>query len=175
MTLCARLETARLRLRPVDRGDQAAVLAGLNDLAVSGWLAVVPYPYGAADFDEFLSGFARPGETFVIEDKAGFAGVLGAGRSLGYWLMPRAQGQGYATEAAQAVLAAQFARDRRAVRAGYFLGNAASARVLAKLGFVETGRGEKHCRALGQDRPHVDLRLTSSRFRAACPPHQRRA
>ena len=169
MTLRAHLTTARLNLRPVAASDQTAVVAYLNDLAISGWLARVPHPYTTADFNEFADQIAYPGETFTIEDAQGFAGIIGAGFELGYWIAPRAQGLGYATKAARAVLEMQFAHDESTVVAGYFEGNQASARVLAKLGFVEIGRSLKHCRALGQDRPHVDLRLTPEAFHAANP------
>jgi RimJ/RimL family protein N-acetyltransferase len=167
MTLRAQLETARLRLRPVVASDEAAVVTHLNDLAISGWLSPVPHPFTAADFHAFAADIAYPGETFVIEDAQGFAGMIGAGFTLGYWLSARAQGQGYATEAACAVLAMQFAHDESTVASGYFVGNAASARVLAKLGFRELGRSLKPCRALGQDRPHVDLLLTPADFESA--------
>ena len=169
MTLRAQFQTARLNLRPVAASDEAAVVAYMNDLAISHWLARVPYPYTAADFDEFVSKIAYPGETFAIDDAQGFVGMIGAGFELGYWLAPRAHGLGYATEAARAVLDMQFAHDESTVAAGYFEGNAPSARVLAKLGFVETGRCLKHCRALGVERPHVDLLLTPEAFLAANP------
>lgn len=169
MTLRAQLQTARLNLRPVAASDEAAVVAYLNDLAVSHWLARVPYPYTSADFHEFATQIAYPGETFTIEDVQGFVGIIGAGFELGYWLAPRAHGLGYATEAARAVLEMQFADDESTVAAGYFEGNAPSARVLAKLGFVETGRSLKYCRALGVERPHVDLLLTPEAFWAANP------
>ena len=164
MALRAHLETARLRLRPVVATDEAAVVSGLNDLAVSGWLSRVPHPFLSADFQQFATEIAYPGETFVVEDAEGFAGVVGAGFELGYWFIPRAHGRGYATEAALAVLAMQFADDESTVTAGYFVGNAASARVLAKLGFVEIGHSLRHCRALATERPHVDLLLTPAAF-----------
>jgi RimJ/RimL family protein N-acetyltransferase len=167
MTLRAHLETARLRLRPVVASDEATVVAAINDLAISGWLSQVPHPYTALDFDAFLTDIAYPTETFVIEDATGFAGIIGAGFELGYWLIPRAHGQGYATEAARAVLDMQFAHDESTVAAGYFEGNKRSARVLEKLGFTEIGRSLKPCRALNQSRPHIDLMLTESQFLAA--------
>lgn len=169
MTLRATLQTARLTLRPVAASDEAVVVACLNDLAVTGWLAVVPYPYTPADFRQFQTEIAKPGETFAVVDDQGLAGIVGAGAELGYWFAPRVHGRGYATEAARAVLAMQFAHDPGAVASGYFEGNTRSANVLRKLGFVETGRGMKHCRALGQDRPHVELALTSEAFFAANP------
>ena len=159
-----RIVTARLRLRPVAASDEGAVVAALNDLDVTGWLAVVPYPYAPEDFRWFLGSVARPGETFVVEDDAGLAGIIGAGRELGYWLAPRVHGRGYATEAARAILAEQLACDPQPVRSGYFEGNLRSARVLQKLGFAEVGRFAKHCRALGRERPHVEMRLEPAAF-----------
>ncbi len=164
-----RLTTKRLTLRPVEPRDRAAVVAGVGDLAVSRWLSKVPHPYGDADFDFFLSDIAKPGETFVIEDALGFAGIVSAGEELGYWLLPRAQGLGYATEASRAVMAQQFAGASGDVYAGYFLGNDRSAAVLRKLGCVETGRNELFCTALGAARAHVTTILTRAAFVSALP------
>lgn len=160
-----RILTARLRLRPVLPEDEAAVVAALNDLEVTRWLAVVPHPYAPEDFRWFLGNMARPGECFGIEDDDGLAGIVSAGRTLGYWLVPRAHGRGYATEAARGVLAERLARDPSPVESGYFEGNARSARVLEKLGFNEVGRFMKHCRALDCERPHVEMRLEPAAFR----------
>ena len=169
MVLRAHLQTARLYLRPIAASDEAAIVTGIGDLEISRWLSRVPYPYTAADFHEFATDMAYPGETFVVEDATGFVGVVGAGFELGYWFIPQAHGKGYATEAAIAVLTMQFAHDQSAVAAGYFLGNNRSARVLAKLGFVETGRRMQTCRALGEARAHVDLLLTPAAFAALHP------
>ncbi len=155
------LDTARLRLRPVSLEDEADVLAALNDLSVSGWLARVPYPYTRDDFIAFLEGFARAGESFAIEDSDGFAGVITGGAELGYWLTPRAQGRGYATEAAREVLAAWFKAGGGDVVSGYFADNLRSARVLGKLGFVETRRGPVFCLASGRERLHVFMQRSA--------------
>jgi [ribosomal protein S5]-alanine N-acetyltransferase len=171
----AELQTARLTLRPVAPADEGVVVACLNDLSVSGWLSVVPYPYAAVDFHHFRSEMAKPGETFAVLDSDGLAGIVGAGRELGYWFAPRCHGRGYATEAARAALAEQLAHDPSDVVSGYFEGNARSANVLRKLGFVEVGRRANHCRALGIDRPHVDMRLTRAAFVAALPIEARSA
>lgn len=164
LTMPVRIASARLRLRPVFPADAGGILAGMNDIGISGWLARVPHPYSERDFIAFLEGFARAGETYAIEDVDGFAGVLTCGAELGYWLARRAQGQGYATEAARAALAARFAAGGGDVVSGYFEGNVASARVLEKLGFAETGRRSVECRALGCLRPHVDLMLTADAY-----------
>jgi RimJ/RimL family protein N-acetyltransferase len=165
MALAHTYRTARLSLRPVAASDEAALVAAIDDIAVSWWLAVVPHPYSATDFHSFLTGYAVAGETFVIEDSAGFAGVMGIESGvLGYWIAPGAQGRGYATEAARCLLAAHFAAGDDPVGSGYFEGNARSARVLAKLGFVETGRDQKFCVAMKATRPHVIMQLTKQAF-----------
>jgi RimJ/RimL family protein N-acetyltransferase len=160
--------TARLALRPVVASDEAAIVEGVSDLAVSGWLAVVPHPYTTENFRYFQDEIAVPGETFVIEDAAGVAGVVALEDGiLGYWVAPRSQGLGYATEAARCLLFAHFARSGDHVRSGYFEGNLRSAKVLAKLGFVETGRDMKHCRARQAVLPHVNLCLTAEAFKSS--------
>lgn len=161
MALAPHYRTARLALRPVAASDEAAVVAGIDDLDVSRWLSVVPHPYTPADFRHFRETIAVPGETFLIEDGSGFAGVISlVDGVLGHWLHPRAQGQGYATEAGSCLVAAHFAGCDAPLTSGYFEGNLRSARVLAKLGFVETGRDVKSCRARGVELPHVIVELT---------------
>lgn len=160
-----RLTTARLTLRPVTLSDEAQIVPAIGDIAVSCWLATVPHPYSSADFRYFVTEIAVPGETFVIEDASGVAGVVGIrGGELGYWLAPRAQGAGYATEAARAALQWYFSQTTESMLSGYFIGNTRSARVLEKLGFTQIGLGLKHCTALNQDRPHADLVLTQLEF-----------
>jgi RimJ/RimL family protein N-acetyltransferase len=160
------LRTARLVLRPVAGQDEAVVVATLNDVSVSGWLAVVPYPYLPTDFRQFQKEYAVPGLTYAIEDAQGFVGIMGIeDRTLGYWLMPRSHGKGYATEAARAVLAEHLAQDSDDILSGYFEGNTRSANVLRKLGFVETTHDTKYCLALKVDRPHVTMRLTPAVFK----------
>jgi [ribosomal protein S5]-alanine N-acetyltransferase len=115
---------------------------------------------------------------FVVTDEEGLAGIVSLApddRALGYWFAPRAHGRGYATEAARAVLAAKLAEDPASVKSGYFEGNSRSANVLRKLGFVETGRFAKHCRALGRDRPHVDMAVTYGNFVDSLPIEARSA
>jgi len=166
----AKLETARLRLRPVAVEDEAVVVAALNDLSVTGWLAVVPHPYNPADFQHFQRNLAQPGQTFAVEDAQGLVGIVGLEkRTLGYWFAPSSHGLGYATEAARVALAAHFAESTTDIASGYFEGNTRSANVLRKLGFVEAGRWPKQCRALGTDRSHVEMVLTLDAFRAALP------
>ncbi len=170
------LSTKRLTLRPVAQSDRAAVIAGVGDLAVSRWLSVVPHPYTDDHFDYFLAEIASSDNTFAVEDAAGFCGIMDTSNDvLGYWMAPAAQGRGYATEAARLALSARFALKEDPCSSGYFAGNRRSANVLTKLGFVETGRDEVHCRSLGQRLPHVSVTATKAAFMAALPIEARSA
>lgn len=78
----------------------------------------------------------------------GYSGLVDGGRGedgepeVAFELLQRAWGQGYATEAADAVLGWARASGHRRVWATVWDWNTASRRVLAKLGFRETGRRE---------------------------------
>ncbi len=163
------LRTARLTLRPLAASDEGAWLAAFNDFSQARWLSAPPFPYTPADFAAFLA--AAPGRAlWVIEDAQGPCGSVALNPHLGYWVLPRAQGRGYATEAARAVLAAHFAHPVAGpVTSGYFEGNAASARVLERLGFSETARGPEPCRPRGHDLPHVTMSLTRDAWALANP------
>lgn len=165
----AQLKTARLTLRPARPDDAAAVIAAANDLGISRWLTRIPHPYGPADFQHFLQNIAVAGETFIIEDSAGFAGVIGVQGELGYWLTLRAMGRGYATEAARAVLSSRFLDDPSPINAGYFADNTRSAQVLKKLGFVQTGQDVKQSMATGKVGARVKVGLDFAAFQAALP------
>ena len=139
MTLRAVIRTARLTLRPFEASDEDRVIAGIGNRDVARWLSAVPHPYGPEHFRSFLPT-AQPGKVWAIEDSSGLVGAVGLGRELGYWLAADRHGLGYATEAARAVLAAHFADPAAGlVRTSHFSGNAASARVLANLGFRGDG------------------------------------
>lgn len=168
MSLPAHLLTDRLALRPLAAEDETACVAVLSDFEVVRWLAPVPWPYGAGDFRAFLAD-PVPAARWVICRDGAFLGMIGLQGQFGYWLARPAWGQGFASEAGRAVLAAHFADPKAgAVRAGYFEGNARSARVLAKLGFCEIGRSCLPSLALDTVLPHIELKLSRAAFDVAC-------
>ncbi len=154
------IHTERLTLRRLEPADIPALVAGLNDYEVSKWLSVVPFPYAEADaraFLDYLVGGPAFGG-FGIHAPEGLVGVVGIDKTLGYWLARKAQGKGYMTEAARALVGHYFASTgAEAVEAGYFVGNDASRRVLAKLGFREANLMQK-VKPASQD-AEVDMKI----------------
>lgn len=157
--------TPRLLLRPGWPEDAVAMARAIGHEAVVFKLSRVPWPYRVQDARDFLStAWAAPAPRFVITERAGgrLIGCIEADQGVfGYWLTPDAWGCGYATEAGRAVVA--IARDTLRLprlRANYFAGNAASARVLEKLGFRPTGRTVREpALALGGDVEAVEMVL----------------
>lgn len=137
----------RLFLRPAFPEDCGAILAGIGEESIVRNLARAPWPYTLDDARNFA---ALPQDTrlphFVVTVPGkGVIGSAGMGEhegepELGYWIARAHWGQGYATEAAGAVLKVARALGHRRVVAGHFVDNPASGKVLRKLGFVPTGR-----------------------------------
>ena len=168
--LPGRIETPRLTLRPATPADRDDVVAGIGNLEVSRWLAVVPYPYGPADFDAWLgSDDAAPGRTWMMDLGGRVLGAVGLGGHLGYWLKRPAWGRGIATEAVSAVLDARFHRARSPVIATVFDGNERSAALARRLGFVAADRVVRSSRALSQEVTATEYVLTRDRWRARAP------
>lgn len=164
----ATLETARLRLRPVERADVPAIVEGVGNWDVARWLAVVPYPYGPADAETFVAGtHARQARCWAIDDGSGLCGIVSLDPMLGYWLARRVWGRGYLTEAGDAVVDAWFADGRAGpLQASYMTANAASARVLDKLGFTDVGAREIRSVALDQSVPGRLVSLSREGWKA---------
>ena len=161
--------TKRLVLRPGWAEDAPALAAAIGHESVVCNLARAPWPYLLEDAEGFLA-LPRTAEQprFVICERFGAHRLIGgielmrarAVWELGYWLTPAAWGRGYATEAGRAVV--DIARDTlglRQVAARHYCDNPASGRVLAKLGFCETGRRRTFSLARGGEVEGVEMTL----------------
>ena len=162
--------TSRLTLRPAWPEDASALAHAIAYEAVVTKLAMVPWPYTEAHAAAFLGRPETDTDLFrlVIAHEDGHARLIGgvglhaAGdeRELGYWFTPSSWGRGYATEAARSMVdIARHALGLRRLVSAYFLDNPASGRVLAKLGFRETGRELRPCAARGSPVPGAVMRL----------------
>lgn len=153
------LETPRLVLRPYSEADLPALirLAGAREVAIT--TLRIPHPYTEENAREYLAicqaeSASGPVTRFAITLRADGQFCGGAGlrldpahrhAELGYWLGVPFWGQGYATEAARAMLAYGF--DTLALHriyASHFAGNDASGRVLRKIGMKYEGRLRAH-------------------------------
>jgi RimJ/RimL family protein N-acetyltransferase len=147
----------RLFLRPAFPEDSGAILAGIGEEAVVRNLSRAPWPYTLDDARAFaaLPQDPRLPHFLVTLPGVGVIGAAGLGEQegdaeLGYWIARPHWGQGYATEAARAVLRIARTLGHTRVVAGHFTDNPASGKVLRKLGFVSTGRaGQRHSLARG--------------------------
>jgi RimJ/RimL family protein N-acetyltransferase len=153
------LTTARLILRPLALTDAADVqrLAGAREVADTTLLIPHPYPDGVAE--QFSAGTQtelEKGENYVFAITLRATGELCGSMGLkvtaahergelGYWIGVPFWNQGYCTEAAQAVLRFAFdALHLNLVGAHHFVRNAASGRVLQKVGMTREGHLRQH-------------------------------
>jgi len=171
-----KLETQRLVLRPFHRADAAEFARLAGDWAVASMTSDIPYPFSALQALGWLTP-VRGEARFAIELRRQLIGGAGYYRrpsgvaELGFWLGRQWWGQGYATEAARAVLRYGFGNRRLpGFSSARFVDNAASARVLDKLGFEAVGRGAIACAARGHDVEAVTYWLDRQRAMLAAPP-----
>ena len=163
--------TKRLTLRPWWPEDAEELTRTIAREAVARKLARMPWPYGLEEAQAFLSlprGAAEPRFAILAHenDYPHLVGSIGLRaendvHELGYWLTPKAWGRGYATEAGRIVIEqARHALGLKRIEASHHLDNAASRKVLTKLGFREVRRephyslahgGEVDCAVLALD------------------------
>ncbi|MBT6122936.1 MAG: GNAT family N-acetyltransferase [Candidatus Puniceispirillum sp.] len=147
------ISTQRLVLRKPAHSDKHALIEQIGTWDVAKWLTRVPYPYTESHADEFLHMTKdHPFNLSIFRHHTLIGGVLLAedtaeqSYELGYWLGASHWGHGYVTEAAHAFLnVVKCTYDAKHIKASYINGNDASAHVLGKLGFKETGNEDTYC------------------------------
>jgi RimJ/RimL family protein N-acetyltransferase len=156
--------TERLLLRPGWAEDAPALSRAIGEEEVVRNLSRAPWPYALGDAERFLSmpqKPCRPHLLVFLRDCARLIGGVGLNDTdradqaeLGYWLAREQWGQGYATEAARALVAmADESLRLPQLQAAHALDNPASGRVLQKLGFRPAGAGTMHSAARGTEMP----------------------
>lgn len=162
------IRTERLVLRPLVRSDarQISLLAG--DFEVASMTGTIPHPYSeamaASWIEDALAG--EEGVVFAIERMDSLIGCVGyrpdgvGGAELGYWIGKPYWGNGYATEAGAALIAYAFGEGGLSyLVSSHFADNLASARVIAKLGFMPKREQLRDCVALNVKVPCLIYRL----------------
>lgn len=138
-----RLETSRLVLRAPTLDDVPEMARLANNQKIHE-MTTLPYPYVESDAVAFITNFARSESehAYAICRSDRFIGTIGlhlksdSAPELGYWVGEPFWGQGYATEAATALVKAVRATGVcSVVRARARSTNAASRTVLEKIGF----------------------------------------
>jgi [ribosomal protein S5]-alanine N-acetyltransferase len=160
------LLTARLKLRRAAPDDLAAFHEILSDPAAMRFWSSPPHR-SLEQTRAWLDGMIAEGpplsDDFVIEHAGHVIGKAGCWRlpEIGYILHPRYWGQGFAAEASNASIAYIFgAHDMDAITADVDPRNEASLRLLARLGFVETGRATATYEIEGEISDSVYLALS---------------
>jgi RimJ/RimL family protein N-acetyltransferase len=163
-------------LRTPRRSDCEAIAELANDRRIAENTARLPHPYGLADAESFVAR-AKEDENercFVVTLADGrLIGACGLARfdrkapEIGYWIGVPFWGQGYATEAARAVIDHVFsASDYETIHGAARISNPASRRVLEKCGFQWAGVELRRIRAIASVAPvdcfRLDRRLWSS-------------
>jgi len=145
--------SGRLFLRPAWPEDWLGIWQGIADEGVTRNLATAPWPYTQDDARNFVSS---PRDSrypnFLLTEPRKDGAIIGCAGldphegkvQLGYWIARPYWGQGYATEAAKALLEIARMLGHEQIVASHFLDNPASGRVLRKAGFRPTGRIEPH-------------------------------
>ena len=159
------LETKRLILRPLTPQDAPTVqqMAGRREIADT--TISIPHPYSEQQARYWIAEAAdlfAKGKAVVfgmqIKSEGKLVGAVGlrdidAEHSLaemGFWVAVEGWGQGYATEAARAVVAFGFEQlGLNRIYAHHMVRNPASGRVLAKLGMKQEGLLRQRARKWG--------------------------
>ena len=160
------IRTDRLILRAPDMGDVGDITRLCGDYAIASMTSRMPHPYAESDARRFVDLVSRQDgareRTFAIElPGEGLIGCLGFHKAasgpleFGYWIGQPYWCRGFATEAAaEALRWASADWGRMAISSGHFAGNAASANVLIKSGFLYTGEVQRRpCQASGKIEP----------------------
>ena len=163
------IPTDRLRLRPFEITDaeDVSILAGDEEIARN--TLNIPHPYQREHAEDWIASqrgqFERRESVTYAVTRITDGTLLGAvglildaandSAELGYWIGKPFWGNGYATEAARAVVVWAFGfLDLNRIHASHFPRNPASGRVLQKLGMRHEGRLRQHVKKWGM---YLDL------------------
>ena len=155
------IETERFVLRPVRKSDVGLMKLYSSDKRIARSTTSIPHPLPPGTTEAFIARVMagdRREDVWVLDGSAfGHAELLGVigltcierdQAEIGYWVAPAFWNTGYASEAVNALLAAN-PKNCNSIFAEVFQDNPASARVLTNAGFEYIGDAETHSVARG--------------------------
>jgi ribosomal-protein-alanine N-acetyltransferase len=159
------IETARLRLRPYTESDIAELVPLIGAREVAVFTLRIPHPYAEQDARDFIAMTRNDDEVrlgITLRTDGRLCGGVGLRpelqhqrAELGYWIGVPYWGNGYATEAARAMLHYGFETLKlNRIEATHVKQNPASGRILVKLGMRHEGCLREHVCKWGE---FVDL------------------
>lgn len=176
------LETPRLRLRPFELGDAADVVRLAGEREIAATTRQIPHPYELPMAQQWLASLpeaSQRGEllnfAITLKTSGELAGSIGLilnqadhHGELGYWIGKPYWDVGYATEAARAVVDHAFlVLKLHRLFAHHFSRNAASGRVMQKLGMKCEGYMREHRYKFGHYEDLVIYGMTAGDYRDA--------
>ncbi|CAH0535726.1 hypothetical protein VST7929_03200 [Vibrio stylophorae] len=140
------IHTQRLCLRPFAETDIFDIVRLADDPQVSQMTRNIPHPYATSDAENWLDSMQQHAnnscvyaithlQTGILIGAIGLEGLQQTWPELGYWIGSPFWGEGFCTEAAQALLYYAFTRlSIGHITACHLKENVASGRVMQKLG-----------------------------------------
>ena len=157
------IETERLVLRPTSPADAERAFAIQSDWEVARMLRMATFPPEREGMQAWFADHEREwaegsAYRFAIVSRGLVVGIVdideisGRQGELGYWFDRACWGQGYAFEAAQAAVDFAFrVVGLTRLRSGHAADNAASGKILSKLGFHLLGTVQVMSQSRGQE------------------------
>lgn len=160
------IETARLRLRPLEQSDSSAIQKAAADRRIADTMISIPHPYPADEAERYLTQKqaerkAGRSAAFAMEHKSKrrFCGLIELRQidrehslgELSFWVAVDDWGQGFMSEAVQAVVRYGFETlGLNRLYAYHMQRNPATGRILAKSGFRQEGLLRQRVRKWGK-------------------------
>jgi [ribosomal protein S5]-alanine N-acetyltransferase len=156
-----KLETKRLILRDLKESDKNSLQKNINNLEISKWLLVVPYPYSSKDAEWFIDKCIKDSKKeertsyefgIINKENNELLGIIGLTKinkfssygTIGYWLGEKYQRKGYMFEAGQEVIKFAFEKiGLRRLNIEVFEGNIPSENLIKKFGFEYEGTAKE--------------------------------
>jgi RimJ/RimL family protein N-acetyltransferase len=154
------MKSERLTYREIAYSDAARITHLAGDWDVARMTARIPYPYTLTQAHQWIGSIG--GDEFVraIELNGELIGAVGYVRGnngsaeIGYWIGKPWWGNGYAFEAAEALVNHCFENEGfERLTCCHFTDNFASQRIIKKLGFRLVGPHAAWCEARGGETP----------------------